>query len=228
MLREGIAATARPEGRVVETIAHRSFVDIYDVWPTTGPPTHYRVGNRSAIGWVKAADLLPWDTRLVLRVPGEGLVASDASGATRKLKSSSPLLPVVGWNEGQVEVVTWEPGRPWEAVGGRLSIAAGDIPLEAWGVLVEQAETWRMLWATAREPAEGVFLRAVVGRLSDRKSWSPEDQAAVRSWLPAVLFLGRAPAGTAEQRAAEINARRTDDVAWTGLSFQFVPLNALP
>ena len=33
-----------------ESIGHRMFVDIYDVWPQSGEPAHYRVGNRRPFG----------------------------------------------------------------------------------------------------------------------------------------------------------------------------------
>ena len=46
------------------------FVDVYDTWPSPGPVTHLRVGNRKPIGWIKASDALAWDTRLVVRVAG--------------------------------------------------------------------------------------------------------------------------------------------------------------
>src|SRR4051794_26212111 len=45
LLRDGVPATDRPGGRVVETIRHRQFADLYDVWPLQGRPTHYRIGN---------------------------------------------------------------------------------------------------------------------------------------------------------------------------------------
>src|SRR5690606_33872079 len=57
LLREGVAATDLPDGSPVETINRRIFADVYDVWPLRGEPTHYRIGNRRPIGWVRAGDV---------------------------------------------------------------------------------------------------------------------------------------------------------------------------
>src|SRR5262249_12514702 len=45
-----------PGGRPTDSVRHRMFADVYDLWPPSGDPTHYRIGNRRPLGWVSAAD----------------------------------------------------------------------------------------------------------------------------------------------------------------------------
>jgi hypothetical protein len=208
LLRNDVPATDRPDGRVAETIGRRVFADVYDVWPLDGEPTHYRVGNRRAFGWVPAADVLPWNTRLVL--------ADDGTA-----------LPVVGWGDSRLQVARWAEGAAWQRVGGLSSMPADSPDL---GVLLSRDELAFLLRRLiAGEGAEELRLRAILGRLVDRSPWTADDLAAVRKVLPATAVERRA--ATREAALAELARLNRDAPAvagWAGLEFQLVPLDALP
>jgi hypothetical protein len=211
LMREGVEATGRPGGRAVLTIGRRAFADVYDVWPLDGPPTHYRIGNRRPFGWVPSADVLPWDTRLVLWVEG-----------------SSAASPIVGWDAGRVRVALWDPERPWGRVAEQRWAEAG--PGASRGVLLSRDELLMLLrHLIAGAPAGPLRARAIVGDLSGARAWGDEDLAAVRGALPAWAFAGEAPAREAAIEAlSRINESWSPEASWSGLEFRSVPLEALP
>jgi hypothetical protein len=214
LLRDGVGATDRPGGRVVETIGRRQFADVYDVWPLKGEPTHYRIGNRRAFGWVTAADVLPWDTRLVLDGP-----------------DAAPALPIVGWNEeGRVRVADWAPDQPWRRVAGERWLDAGAAPDSSWGALISRVELLALLRRLmANEPASLLRAQALTGDLATRRAWSEPDLAALRNALPDRAFGG---AGADRRRIIEalsrLNEQWTPDASWSSLEYRAIPLDALP
>jgi hypothetical protein len=218
LLHDDVPVADRPGGRTTETIRHRMFVDVYDVWPLSGEPTHYRVGNRNPLGWVNAAELLPWNTRLVIRREG-----------------GSPSLPVLGQRTDAVEVVVWDADQPWSAVKRRESISTTALSPPSLGVWLSREELLALLrralaQGTAHaEPRETLHLRAVLGRLLDDRPLGAADVRAAGAVLPppALAITAGAP-GAASDRLARINEEWSAEASWGGLSFQFVPLEALP
>jgi hypothetical protein len=209
LLQEDLPATDRPDGRVVETIGRRLFAEVYDVWPTSGEPTHYRIGTRNPIGWVPAGAVLPWSTRLV--------AASD----------DAPPEPVVGHDASGLQVVRWAEGAAWSQPGRRESIPA-DAP--GLGVLLSRDELAILLRRLiAGEEAETLRDRAILGQLADRASWSEADLAELRRVLPSVA-VARHAASREEAAAAlaRINREAPTAAAWNGLEFRVVPLEDLP
>ena len=111
------------------------FVDVYDVWPLQGPPEHYRVGNRRAIGWVRRADLLPWDTRLVIRGEGEALPIVDAPDRSPRPITGRSSLPVLEWGTDSITVAVWDPERLWSEVDRRESLRSVGLAGDELGCL---------------------------------------------------------------------------------------------
>ena len=230
LLRDATIARTRPNGPEAETIDRRMFVDIYDTWPSPGPVSHVRVGNRKAIGWVEVGDVLPWDTRLVIRPPGGKLDLADSPGEpARTIEVGNVAMPVLSWTEKAVEVAVWEADRPWSAVARRGWAAWSDLPPEAWGVWISQVELPTLLglanqgdaWLVAR-------IRAVAGRLAEGRPWTPGDAEAARPAFPVFMFDRPADPSGAAGRLAEANARPLVEAAWSGLSFRTLPLADLP
>jgi hypothetical protein len=215
LLRDGIDATDVPGGSTVETIGHRMFVDIYDVWPLRGTPTHYRVGNRRPMGWVPAADILDWSTRLVVQPSG-------AAGS----------VPVVGWTESALEVAFWVPGREWQEIDRRTSIRLADVPPERWGVWLSRDELLvflrRALAATDPRARATARLQAVFGRFAADRVVSSESEAQAKAWLPAMLWKAQPTTQEASDCLARINEHWTAETSWSGMSFQTIPLTCLP
>ena len=230
LLRDDTPASARPDGPVAETIDRRMFVDIYDTWPSPGPATHVRVGNRKAIGWVRAADLLEWDTRLVIRPQADRVGLGDSPEGPFHLADVAPAVwPVLAWTDKAVQVATWEPGRTWSAVARRAWIRKSDLPAESWGVWISQVEL-PILLGLANQGTDPIVarLRAVTGRLADGHRWSQDDLKAIREALPLIVLDRKSDPQGAAGRIAEANARAESDAGWSGLSFRFLPLNDLP
>ena len=230
LLRDTTPATNPPKGPTVETIDRRMFVDVYDIWPEPGPITHVRVGIRGPIGWVKAGDLLEWDTRLVVRPPGGRVEMGDSpTGPSRLVEVGDAALPVLSWTDRAVEVATWQADRPWEVVARRGWIPLADLPRGAWGVWISQVELPILLGLANQGEAPLVArVRAVLGRLADNKPWNIGDLDAIRSALPGVVFAREPDPSGASGRLAEANARPSGDATWAGLSFRFLPLDDLP
>jgi hypothetical protein len=218
LLHDDVPVADRPGGPLLETIRRRMFVDVYDVWPLSGDPTHYRVGNRRPLGWVNAADLLPWNTRLVIRRNG-----------------ASPSLPVLGQSTDAVEVAVWDDDQPWSALGRREWIRASNLTPPSWGVWLSRDELLALLRRTLAlaggraETREKLHFRAVLGRIHDDRPLSDEDLQAARAVLPhpAMVIASGSP-NEASEHLARINEEWAPEVSWGGLSFRFIPLEALP
>src|SRR5262249_41639338 len=108
LLHDDVAVAAKPGGPASDAIRWRMFVDVYDVWPLKGEPEWFRVGNRRPVGWVKRSDLLPWNTRLVVRasIPAAGAAPGNSTAVRH-------ALPVVGSTAGSIDVATWDADPPW-------------------------------------------------------------------------------------------------------------------
>jgi hypothetical protein len=229
-----VTATRVPDGAPVETIHHRMFVDIYDVWPLTGPATHDRVGNRRPFGWVKSGDLLAWDTRLVVRLAaGTEVSETGPRGAfSAPLRESRGALPVTDWTADAVQVVLWARDRPWEEVERRVWVRLSDLPPERWGVWLSRDELLvllrRTLDAGAPSVPEVTRLRAVLGQVGADHALSAADVAAARRALPGLVFDNPRSAQEASDGLARVNEHWTPEASWSGISFQSVPLSCLP
>jgi hypothetical protein len=235
LLRDETPASALPGGPPVETIGYRLFADVYDVWPLRGEPTHYRIGGRRPIGWVGAADVLPWDTRLVIRAPGGKLAPADSPGspAGATVEVGTVPLPVLAWTEGAIRVAVWERDRPWSEVARRGWVPTADVPAEAWGVWLSREELLDLLRRTlaphTASEAQAVRLRALLGRLADNAPITAADLAAARDALPAAAFAADATDPTPRSETlARSNEQWTPDASWSGVSFRAIPLSALP
>lgn len=227
--RDGIPASETPGGPVAETIRFRMLADVFDVWPPSGMPTHYRIGNRRPIGWVVATDVLPWDTRLVVRAPSGRLALSEspAGASGSAIEVGEAPMPVLAWESGAVRVAAWEPGRAWGDVAWMGWAREVEVPASHWGVLLSREELLTLLRRSLGEDdPKGLRLRAILGRLGEDRPLSAEDIAAARGALPAVAFDGGGK-GSAEA-LARINEQWKPDAGWAGLSFMAVPLEALP
>lgn len=220
LLHDDVAVSTRPGGAAADSIRVRMFVDIYDVWPLEGAPNFYRVGNRNPIGWIKAADLLPWNTRLVVRAPAIGKTHTQAA------------LPVLSWTDDSVEVAAWDEGEPWKGVQTRARIGLSTLRPEDWGVWLSREELLtllRRLDAAPAEPAGATRVRALLGRAADSRPLSTEELASARAVLPASLKEIATPSverGT--ENLARANESWQTEASWGGLSFQFVPLASFP
>ncbi len=230
LLRDHVLARSRPGGAVVETLDRRMFVDVYDTWPSPGPTTHLRVGNRKPIGWVTAEEAMAWDTRLIVRSEGGSLDLLDSpdGSSPRRLDVGALPLPVLGWTEEAVEVGVWEADRPWSALRRRGWVRRSDLPAESWGIWISQVELPILLRLALEGDPEVVRLRAILGRLADGRSWTRADVEAARPAFPSFVLApnpdGKAVAG----RLAEENARSISEAGWSGLSFRGIPLGELP
>ena len=223
LLRDGVLLADRPRGPTTGTIDRRMFVDIYDEWPDAKAPTFLRVGNRQPLGWIAAADLLPWNTRLVVRPPAGRLALNGAELAT-----GPAACPVLNWRGDAVEVATWAADHPWEAVGGQGWVRLGELPAEAWGVWTSQVELPNLLRLAIDGDPDVVRLVAVLGRVTSTEALAASDVAAARPALPAVVFDPATRRPGATDRLAEANAQPRADARWSGLSFRFLPLTDLP
>jgi hypothetical protein len=235
LLHDKTPATARPGGPPVETIGHRMIADVYDVWPVRGEPTDYRIGARRPIGWVAAADVLPWDTRLVIRVPRGTLALADFPGspASAPVEVGTVPLPVLAWTEGAIRVAVWDRDRPWTEVARRGWVRTADVPAESWGVWLSREELLDLLRRTlapaAVNDAQAVRLRTLLGRLADNTPLAAADLKATRDALPAAAFAAEAADLKPKSEVlARFNEQWTPDASWSGVSFRAIPLSALP
>ncbi len=203
LLREMTPAREKPDGAVAETIRHRMFVDIYDVWPLSGEPTHYRVGNRRAIGWVEARDLLPWSTRLVRRPAGDVLNLSERAGQppSRRVPASKALLPILDWSGDSIREAVWKPAASWSEVETTGWELVESVEEDNLGLLLsreEVLELMRVLIAPEASADEGsdLRLRAVSGRLLSPRSMGTKERADLREALPSWSLALRCSTGT--------------------------------
>jgi len=235
LLRDDVPVAERPGGPASETIRHRMFVDVYDVWPLQGAPEYFRVGNRKAIGWVRRADLLPWDTRLVIRDEGESLLVTDAPDHSPRPITIRASLPVLEWGTDSLSVAVWDSERPWSEVERRAQVHTSTLATKSWGLWLSREELLALLRRTVapaaehQESAAQLRLRALLGRLLDDRPLSEGDVQAARAALPPpALALATGSPDEASDRLARLNEEWTAEASWGGLSFQFVPLEALP
>ncbi len=232
ILREGTPVSARPGASPTDAIARRMFVDVYDPWPLIGEPTDLRVGNRSPIGWVAAADCLEWPTRLVVSPPGGRLKLADGPDAEgAEIEVGEAPLPVVGWRGGRVELVVWERGRPWSVVARRGWASVDDVPRASLGVLLAGPELPALLAmvVAARDPEarDRARLRAVLGRLVEPAGSTSAEVAAAVEAMPA-WALARPGSADPAGRLAATNAGGPVAASWGGIEFRFVSLDDLP
>lgn len=220
LLPDGVAASRLPGGPPAETIRLRMFVNIYDVWPLDGKSDYFRVGNRQPIGWVKAADVLPWNTRLVVERKEPGV--------------SSSSSPVLSWDESSVHIAEWPSDAPWRDVRpAERDVALSDLPPDRWGVWLSRDELLELLARVGRlskgQSTEPLRVRAVLGWLVDDRSISGADLGAAKAYLPRVVFADSAAAeGSPSERLARINENWETEASWGGLHFRAIPLQALP
>jgi hypothetical protein len=233
LLHDDVPAAERPGGAETETLRHRMFVEIYDAWPLTGEPTHYRVGNRRPIGWVRAAELLPWDTRLVVRSPDGPLPM--AGRPDQAAPTSTPLgrssLPVLAWTPDAVQVAAWNPDHPWSEIDRRAWVRQEALPPRCWGVWLSREELLALLRRSiaGSESPPRLRLRALLGRLLDDRPLTDADLQAARAALPSSsMTIGAGSPAEASDRLARANEDWSAEASWGGLSFQFIPLEMLP
>ncbi len=238
-LRENVIVSPTPNGPLEDVIRQRIFANVYDVWPIQGEPTHYRIGNRQPIGWVAEADVLPWDTRLVIRPPSSAIPIREdparSSGSNRsKLLVETPM-PVISWTENALKVATWVPDRPWAEVDRIAWISLNDLSMESWGVWLSREELLELIrrLSAADSDAEttkhSYRLQAILGRITDRQPIAQETLAEAEQALPATLaeIPSLTPNESAEQ-LARINERWNPDAAWGSFEFRWIPLQVIP
>ncbi|CAN5761165.1 hypothetical protein BH23PLA1_BH23PLA1_42370 [soil metagenome] len=235
ILREGVEVSDKPDGPPEEVLRRRQFADVYDVWPLRGEPTHYRIGNRRPIGWVDSADVLPWDTRLVIRLDGVTIHASEnlegLDGANSTMVAGGVPLPVVAWTDRAARVALWEPDSPWSEIERFVWVRIEAIASESWSVWLSRDELLELI-RNVSEPADSGTpqrFRAILGRLTDRQPISPQDLAEARQALPAVVFEAPPPAfDDVAERLSRINEQWNPDAAWGGLEFLAVSVADIP
>jgi hypothetical protein len=229
LLRDGVRATGVPDGEPVETIRRRIFADVYDVWPLRGEPTHYRVGNRRPIGWVPAADVLPWDTRLVLMPRGGTIPLGEgpADPAPTSVEVDGTPLPVIDWEGRAVRVATWEPGAAWERVDRMGWVPLDGVPMD-FGAFLSRAELLELLRRSldaSPDELRSMRVLAMLGRLGPGESIGSDQLREVERVMPGVVD------GTIWQeeepivdRLGRLNDDWKADAAWSGIEYRAVTL----
>ena len=199
LLRAPLEAMKKPGGAIAETIHRRSIAHVYDVWPQTGPPTHYRIGTfERAIGWVGADVVLPWDLRLVVRPLEKSLSMRDSPTSPPQqvaLAIAEVPLPIIAWNAEAVEVAIWERDRPWVKVERRGWLKIESISPQGWGVLLTGDELSDALRRTrsrdqSADRAQGRTLALRLG-LADQRSFPQSRDRRDRSRRLAAVCLRR-------------------------------------
>ena len=220
LLHDETPVSPTPVAPPSDTLHKKMFVDVYDVWPSEEKATHYRIGNRDVVGWVRAQDLLDWSTRLVVH--------------TTAFEEPGPAsLPFLGGTTEGGRIAVWERGHLWEKVA-RYEVNGDKLPPEAWGAWLSRAELLALLrrsMETKPGPAADLLrLRAVLGRLLDDRPLTAADLEAARRVLPSTIFTVRADVSkeSVSDRLARINEQWSPEASWGGLAFQFIPLSALP
>ena len=238
LLREGVEATDRPYGKASETIGKRMFVDFYDVWPLTGEPTHVRVGNRRAFGWVRTSDVLPWDTRLVVTPENPSIALSDSPGGEAQPVIGEPEtpLPVVGWGEGKTQLAVWTPGLAWQEVSRKGWSSASPALLKGAGVWLSRGEVLALIRLMVSDPTgqqdQTLRTQAILGTLTDREAMPAEALEAANKILPgwALERSGQNPERRRKliESLARLNENWKPQARWSGLEFLALPLELLP
>lgn len=231
LLHDATPAAARPGGRTTTTIEPKAIVGVFDIWPATGPTTHLRVGQRTAVGWIGAGDALAWSNRLVLRLPSERVdlaPTADSATASPPFAVGDQPAPVVGWTDRAVEVVVWDRAEPWTRVARRGWVSRTAIPAEAWAVWISDVELPIALRLAIGDDPGAARILAALGHLVDGQAWSPADRLASAAALPPGLPPAPSDPRQARARLAEANANPRVDAAWGGFSFRALPLDHLP
>jgi hypothetical protein len=231
-LREDVPIHPRPAAAPSGSFRARGFSDLYDVWPLSGPPEHLRIGNDKLVGWVAAIDGLPWDTRLVVRVPAGSIVLHDSpkGGAEARVDvGAGSLLPALEWTDKAIKVAVWDSSEPWSKVARVGWIAAKDLPRETWEVLLTESEVVALRRAARRSssPDESAKarLQAILGLLLSDQTLSADDLRTLRSALPAHVVSN---AGGSQAEPDALLTPTPAAASWGGLSFRAVPVGALP
>ena len=112
LLHDDVPAASRPGGPAPRPIRHRPFAD--STTPGRLRAGRLPVGNRRPIGWVAAADLLPWDTRLVVRADGGDLALADSAGGPPgpAVPGRRPVLPVLDIDGDSIQIALSRKPRP--------------------------------------------------------------------------------------------------------------------
>jgi hypothetical protein len=234
LLKDGLNATEKPGTTVAETISKRMFADVYDVWPLKGKPEFYRIGNRHPFGWLTSAEVLPWDTRLVVKLSGNEVPRrSEVSARVSASGEGDAPCPVLGQENSQILVAVWDRDRPWELVEQVRSLGESELSSKSWGVFLSRDDLLallRLMMASAPESTESLRLRAILGRFGSTPPFTRAEIDSARSVLPAGVLPQRSKGALkdATERLARINEQWRPDASWSSLTFQFVPLDALP
>ncbi|QDV37203.1 hypothetical protein [Tautonia plasticadhaerens] len=233
LLRDGVQATRVPDGPLADTIGRRIFADVYDIWPIRGEPTHYRIGNRRPIGWVSAADVLPWDTRLVL-VPEPGtipLTGNSKNSDEVGIDVDGTPLPVIDWEGRRVQVAIWEPGASWERIDQTVWVPIDGIRAD-FGVFLSRAELLELLRRSldaSPDELRAMRIGALLGRLAPGESIGGDQVEQAERAMPGAIdwTLGLADAPLSD-RLGRLNDEWDADAAWEGIEYRAVPLEVLP
>ncbi len=235
LLEPGVAATDRPEGSTVETIRSRMFADVFDVWPRSGPPTHFRIGNRRAIGWVPASKALEWSSRLTVRPASGSLALADSPGGVAGAAQAVAAvpMPVLEVRADAVKVAAWSVERPWSEVAAVGWLPRGEVSDESWGVWLNRDELLalmgRALNPDGSEPIESASWKAITGRPTDPRPLSNTDRKAVAAWLgPIPNSTARPDPSALSEALARVNEQWSAEASWGGLEFRAVPLSLFP
>ncbi len=220
LLRDDVPATERPDGGAVVTIGLRRIVEVLNVWPPRGETTHYRIQVGKNTGWVKADDVLIWDTRLVVRVPGAGLPSHDGT-----IAGGGPPLPItaIDAQAGTVTLVEWDPQGPWRAMKRRLTVKLADVPAGSIEVFLVRAE---LLTLIGRQAPADARARAALGRLV-LEAGSELDPKAIEHLAPVLDRVGTAD-GEGALKLTKVNEDWRPDASWNTQGFRGVPLSWLP
>lgn len=234
-----LVATAKPNGKPLETIRRRSIEFVYDVWPETGEPAFYRIGTADRpIGWIGRETALEWNSRLVVRPSASVLPLSDAPESSATRLSPVPKnvpLPIVDWKRASVRIAVWKRERPWSRIDRFGWLRIESVEPGSWGVLLTREELSDVLRRSVDPRTNPPIapraerLRSVLGLSIGEPSLGPEGVETARAVLPPIVFQdATAAAGDRPASLAAINARAQPDAAWNSTRLWFVPLNALP
>lgn len=222
LLRDDLRVAEKPDGAPSRTLGMRRIVSLLNVWPLRGEPTHYLIGQDQdrPIGWVKADDLLRWDTRLVVRPPQQGLAVEGGL-----VPSGSPPLAVTAIDgpAGILTLAEWDPDGPWRVIRGFRKARLAEIPAESLEVLATRKEL--LVMQKVQDPAP-LRDRAVLGRLVlDASTPAPTE---ARQWLEPILRRAGPIRPSALATLTRINEDWRPDASWNGLEFRGIPLVLVP
>jgi hypothetical protein len=219
LLHDDVKLQKEPDGRVLDPIHRRGFFNVFDVWPLKGEPTHLRIGNQRAFGWVSTRDALVWNTRLVLIQDG---VAK----------------PIVKWDDQHAWHVDWVQDQEWKEVEGIHSVALDSLPYSEWAVLLSRDELLALLAICQAHAAndridlkerDELRARALVGRITSNERVSENEVSAILNTLPPRLDTPlKDESESVSERLARLNENWRTEVSWSELSFGVVRVADLP